>query len=234
MILSIYIKKYKLVTLVLGLTLISSIGFAQKQKSSFGLLASAEFASSYYEKQENIIIDEQISSNYRFGVILGRINDSVTANFKYGIYYQYRSFKVQTKVDELDPNYTDYLTAIYPEYYIIGIPLMVDWKLWSINDFQLRLKTGLSFEISMGPSEYSEYKQGESIKSAKLIGSRDWMTGIPLTFQFGADYKLNKNIRIGLYPSVNIYLKTFNGAAETDFPITYGINLFLFKLPKSN
>lgn len=227
-----FIKKYKAIALFFCLAVFSATGFAQKEKLSFGLLVGYEFSSTYFNKNETISIDESLKTNYKIGFLFGKIKDTSLVSFKYGIYYQYRKFNVSTSVEEQDPDYTDYISVISPEYFIFGIPLFFDWKLYSKNKFIIRANTGFNFEISVGPQEYSKYSHRENIKSRRLIGTRDWMTGIPLHLGIGAEYKLNKNFRIGLYPSVNIYLKKFNGAAETDYPITFGLNLFLIKVAK--
>lgn len=202
-------------------------GYTQKQKFSFGMFAGYEFSSAYFEKLDNIPSNEKIKTNYRFGLIMGRLVDTSLINFNVGIYYQYRSFSVNISVDELDPNYINYLTKINPEYHIIGLPLSVDWKLFSKNNYFIRAKTGLCFEISIYRKEYSEYNNGVISKSRRLIADDDWRTGIPLVLGIGADVDLSKNFRFGFYPSINFYLKKFNGAAESGYSSTFGVNLYL-------
>ncbi len=223
-----YISRYKILAFATCMTCLSVSVYAQKQKRSFGIMTSYCFSSAYFEKHDNIPSNEKINANYRIGVISGRLTDTNIVCFKLGLYYQYMSFTLNIHVEDLDPNYKNYLTAIKPEYQIIGLPVFMDWKIYNKKNFYLRLNTGLSFEISVWRYEESVFSNGESLKSRRLIADNDWRSGIPLVIGFGADVDLGSKYRIGIYPSLNFYMKKFNEAAEASYACTFSINLFLF------
>ncbi len=136
---------------------------------------------------------------------------------------------MKLRVDELDPSYTNYLSAIKPEYYIVGIPLSLNWNILSNSKIYFRARIGLSFEISVFRKEVSEYNNGETKTSYRLIADcNDWQFGVPLVIGLGVDVDISNKIRMGVYPMMNLYFKHFNAIAESGGASTFGINLFLF------
>jgi len=223
-----YIKTNKILLLLFALPLITKAQEVQNTPLSIGLIAGYEFSSAYYENNDVIQFDEHIKTNYSFGFLLGRLDDSRLIGFKYGIYYKYRSFQIDIKADQLDPNYNNFLTKIKPEYHIIGIPVFAHWKLYSGNSYFIRAITGLSFEMSIIRNEKSKFNDGTITESRRLIADNDWRTGIPLNLGIGADIDLGEKFRLGLYPTMNLYLNKFNLASESSYASTFGINLLFF------
>ncbi len=224
-----FINRHRIIFLLTILVCFAIDGFSQKQKLSFGLFAGYEFASAYYETRKDIPMDERIKANYRVGLVVERFVDTALVNISYGIFYQYRSFDVILRVDELDPSYTNYLSAIKPEYYIVGIPLSLNWNILSKSKIYFRARTGLSFEISVFRKEVSEYYNGETKTRYSLIADgNDWQLGVPLVLGLGVDVDISNKIRMGIYPMMNLYFKHFNATAESGGASTFGINLFFF------
>ena len=224
-----YIKKYSkafLLTLSLGLAF---IGHTQDRKVSYEINMGYEFASAYYEKHTDIPTIENIKANIKLGIIGVWNNDTGLVSRSVGIYYRYRSFQVKMNVQDIDPNYNTFLTSVNPQYHIVGIPFALNWKVFTKNNLLIQVKTGLSFEVSVYRYEFSEYNDGAKKRSSKLVrGNYDWQTGIPLVLGFGADYQLNKEIKLGFYPTVNFYFKKFDSMTEAGYASVFGIDLFLF------
>ncbi len=223
-----YIKKYKIVFAIVFLGLCSGKTIAQTRKFLFGFNAGYEFASAYFEKHKDLPTSERITDNYSIGLMVERLNDSSVVSFTFGVYFKYRSFRVNVNVDDLDPNYTDYLTTIKPEYYIIGIPVIVNWNLIRKGRFSFGVKTGMAMEVLFYTKEKSEFNNGEIVDSQRLTPSyHDKKIGVPLVIGLGADINFDKNIRIGLYPVMNLYMKKFYLTAEAGYSSVLGVNLFV-------
>jgi hypothetical protein len=223
-----YIKKYKIVFVIVLLGLSSLESYAQMRKFSFGFNAGYEFASAYFEKHKDLPTNERITGNYSIGLMVERLNDSSLISFTSGVYFKYRSFRVNVNVDNLDPNYTDYLTTIKPEYYIFGFPITVNWAFLRRGKFDLRVKTGMAFEVLFYTKEKSEFNNGEVEDSQQLTPyCHDKKIGVPLVIGLGADINLDKNIKIGLYPVMNLYMKKFYSTTEAGYSSVFGVNLFV-------
>jgi hypothetical protein len=223
-----YIKKYKIVFVIVLLGLSSLESNAQTRKFSFGFNAGYEFASAYFEKHKDLPTNERITGNYSIGLMVERLNDSSLISFTSGVYFKYRSFRVNVNVDNLDPNYTDYLTTIKPEYYIFGFPITVNWNLIRKGRFSFGVKTGMALEVLFYTKEKSEFNNGEVEDSQQLTPYyHDKKIGVPLVIGLGADINLDKNIKIGLYPVMNLYMKKFYSTTEAGYSSVFGVNLFV-------
>ena len=223
-----YIKKYKIVFVIVLLGLSSRESNAQTRKFSFGFNAGYEFASAYYEKHMDLPTSERITDNYSIGLMVERLNDSSLISFTSGVYFKYRSFRINVNVDNLDPNYTDYLTTIKPEYYIFGFPITVNWTFLRKGRFSFGVKTGMALEVLFYTKEKSEFNNGEIVDSQRLTPYyHDKKIGVPLVIGLGADINLDKNIRIGLYPVMNLYMKKFYSTTEAGYSSVFGVNLFV-------
>ncbi len=226
-----YIRKYRLLILIVIFGACAGNGFAQGRKLIFGLTTGYEFASAYYEKNDDIPFKEKISLNYSFGLMMQLHSDSSVAGFSTGVYYKFRSFTVDMNVDNLDPNYNEYLTAINPEYYIVGMPAIVNWNVFKAGNFSFGIKSGIGLELTVFLRETSEYNNGEIIDSDRLIPySHDKKVGIPLIVGAGADWILDKKVKIGLYPVMNLYIKKFNPTTEAGYSSVFGLTLDVFLL----
>ena len=223
-----YIKKYKIVFVIVLLGLSSRESDAQTRKFLFGFNAGYEFATAYFEKHKDLPTTEKISENYELGFVIEKLNDSSFVSFSTGAYFRYRSFRVSIDVDNLDPNYTDYLTTIEPEYYIAGFPVIVNWTLLKRGNFSFGVKTGMALEVLFYTKEKSEFNDGKVMDSQRLTPyHHDKKVGIPLIIGLGADVNLENDIKIGLYPVMNLYMKKFYSTTEAGYSSVFGVNLFV-------